>query len=426
VSRRAGQVVIAIENISFEGDPRARLIASSLCGAGFEVSVVCPRRPGPVPSRFVDGVRVRSFPSAPFDRLGLVGHALEYLWCCTVIGVLLIGLRARGRLDIVHMCVPPHFLFFVARVLRLLGCRVVVDQHDLMPELFVARYGSHHRSIHRLVLAAERAALREADIVLATNDSGARAAVERAEVPARRVRIVRTGPSRADIDQVRRLAAPRKEPALTTVGYVGNIEPQDGVELLVHAARHVAERLGHDVLGFVCIGSGSDLGRLRALAREIGVADIVEFTGRLAHDQALERLNSCDICVQPDPSNNFNDTCTMIKSLEYMALGKAVVAFDLPETRVACRDAALYATPNSFADLAAKMIELARDPALRRRLGEAGVERIGSALAWEIGELALLGAYADLLRRDGARGSGEHIETAPVESRRDRQPAGGR
>jgi glycosyltransferase involved in cell wall biosynthesis len=416
---RRGQVVIAIENISFEGDPRARLIASSLCGAGFEVSVVCPRRPGPAPSRFIEGVRVRSFPNAPFDRLGLVGHALEYIWSCTVIGVLLIGLRLGGRLDIVHMCVPPHFLFFVARVLRFLGCRVVVDQHDLMPELFVARYGSHHRSIHRLVLAAERAALREADIVLATNDSGARAAVARAGVPAGRVRIVRTGPSGVDIDHVRRLA-PRKEPALTMVGYVGNIEPQDGVELLVQAARHVADRLGHDVLGFVCIGSGSDLGRLRAFAREIGVEDIVEFTGRLAHDQALERLNSCDICVQPDPSNNFNDTCTMIKSLEYMALGKPVVAFDLPETRVACRNAALYATPNSSADLAAKIIELARDPVLRRRLGEAGVAQIDSRLAWEIGEVALLSAYADLLERDGARGSGEHVETAPVESRRDR------
>jgi glycosyltransferase involved in cell wall biosynthesis len=204
------------------------------------------------------------------------------------------------------------------------------------------------------------------------------------------------------------------------VGYVGNIEPQDGVELLVQAARHVADRLGRDVLAFVCIGSGSDLGRLRALAREIGVEDIVEFTGRLAHDQALERLNSCDICVQPDPSNNFNDTCTMIKSLEYMALGKAVVAFDLPETRVACRDAALYATPNSSADLAAKIIELARDPVLRQRLGEAGVERIDSTLAWKIGEVALLCAYADLLGRDGARGSGEHVETTPVESRRDR------
>jgi hypothetical protein len=74
----------------------------------------------------------------------------------------------------------------------------------------------------------------------------------------------------------------------------------------------------------------------------------------------------------------------------------------------------------------AKIIELASDPVLRQRLGEAGVERIDSELAWEIGEDALLGAYADLLRRDGARGSGEHVETAPVESHRDREPAGGR
>jgi glycosyltransferase involved in cell wall biosynthesis len=423
--RRSGTpVVIAIENISFDRDPRARMIAASLGEAGFDVSVVCPRSPDPAARHVVDGVPVRSFPSAAFDRLGLLGHVLEYAWCCSAIGALLIGLRLRERVDVVHMCVPPHLLFVVARALRWLGCRVVVDQHDLMPELFVARYGPNHNSIYRMVLAAERTALQEADIVLVSNDSSARAAVERAGVPPRRVRIVRSGISGEDLKYIRRLGERWTESGLTTVGYIGNIAHQDGVELLIHAARHAADYLGPDAVRFICIGSGSDLRRLRALAREIGVEKLVEFTGRLDHDQALARLSHCDVCVQPDPSNDFNDSSTMIKTLEYMALGKAVVAFDLPETQVVCGDAALYAKSNSPADLAAKIVELARDPMLRRRLGEVGAERVASALTWKHGEPALLDAYTELLPEPAAmRCSGEDIETPTVESSRNAQPA---
>ena len=181
-----------------------------------------------------------------------------------------------------------------------------------------------------------------------------------------------------------------------TKGYVGNVERQDGVELLIRAARLVADELGRETPQFTCIGSGSDLGRLRSVARALDLEDVLEFTGRLPHDKALERLSVCDICVQPDPSNAFNDSCTMVKSLEYMALGKPVVAFDLRETRHACGDAALYARPNSASDLAAKVIQLVRNPALRRRLGRAGTERIERELSWETGEAALLRAYASL------------------------------
>jgi glycosyltransferase involved in cell wall biosynthesis len=403
VSTRRTHVVIAVENISFDRDPRARLFARSLARAGFDVSVVCPRSDDPALRRAVDGIRVHSFPTAPFDRLGLLGHLLEYAWSCMAIGTLLVAFRLRRRADIGHLCVPPHLLFVVARALRLLGCRIVVDQHDLMPELFLARYGERHRILHRAVLAAERAAVRAADLVLTPNASGARVAVERGGADPRYVRIVSTGPLPEEMERLRRLGqSPNGRP--TTVGYVGNIGPQDGVDLLVHAARHAADQLGSDAVRFVCVGSGDDLPRVRTLAKQVGVEALVEFTGRLAHDDALRRLNACDICVQPDPRNAFTDSCTMVKSLEYMALAKPVVAFDLVETRAACDDAALYASRNSPQDLAAKIVTLARDPALRRRLGTSGAKRVANLFSWEIGEAALLDAYADPVLHEPRRG----------------------
>jgi glycosyltransferase involved in cell wall biosynthesis len=407
--------VIAIENISFDRDTRARLFARSLREAGFEVSVVCPRSAHARSRRALDGVRVRSFPTLPFDTLGFVGHALEYLWCCSAIGTMLVWLRLRGKLGIAHLCTPPHFLFVVARLLRVLGCRIVIDQHDLMPELFAARYGPERRLTYRIVLAAERRALRAADVVLTCNGSSARAAIERAGAPPARVRVVRTGLPREHVEALASLRRRRAADGAVRVGYVGNIERQDGVEHLVRAMRHLVVELGWDGVRLVCIGGGNDLPRLRSVARALGVAEVIEFTGQLPRDAALRRLADCDICVQPDPSSDFNETATMIKSLEYMALAKPVVAFDLHETRVSCGPAALYADPDSAAELAAKIAELARNPVLRHLLGESGLDRVSGSLAWEASEGAFLRAYRRLAGAGADGSSREHVEAAPVE-----------
>jgi glycosyltransferase involved in cell wall biosynthesis len=117
-------------------------------------------------------------------------------------------------------------------------------------------------------------------------------------------------------------------------------------------------------------------------------------------------LSTADICVDPDPSNAYNDRSTMVKMAEYMALGKPVVAFDLPEHRHTAGAAAVYATPNDEFDFARKLDDLMDDPGERHRMGDFGRSRVETELAWRHQEARLVAAYDDLLfSRVGGVGS---------------------
>jgi len=130
---------------------------------------------------------------------------------------------------------------------------------------------------------------------------------------------------------------------------------------------------------------------------ELGIAEYVTFTGRVPDEQMLEMLCTADICVNPDVANEMNDKSTMNKVMEYMALGKPIVQFDLTEGRFSARDASLYARKNDETDLAEKIVQLIDDPQLRARMGAFGRARIEDDLQWKYEEPKLLAAYERLL-----------------------------
>jgi glycosyltransferase involved in cell wall biosynthesis len=141
------------------------------------------------------------------------------------------------------------------------------------------------------------------------------------------------------------------------------------------------------------VGGGPSLEELKKLAEAKGVADFVTFTGRVADSALLEVLNTADICVNPDEVNPMNDKSTMNKIMEYMALGKPIVQFDVTEGRFSAGDASLYAKPNDARDLAEKMAELLADPEKREAMGKFGRARVENELAWPYEAPKLLAAY---------------------------------
>ena len=168
------------------------------------------------------------------------------------------------------------------------------------------------------------------------------------------------------------------------VGYVGVIGQQEGIDLLLQAARTIVRDLGRHDIHFGIVGGGPALTDMKLLARHLGIADYVTFTGRVSDRELLEMLNTADVCVNSDRANAMNDKSTMNKIMEYMALAKPIVQFDLTEGRVSAGDASLYARPNDPADMAAKIVALVDDPELRASMGAVGQEARGRC--------ALLGA----------------------------------
>jgi glycosyltransferase involved in cell wall biosynthesis len=226
--------------------------------------------------------------------------------------------------------------------------------------------------------------------VLTTSETSLERICSRAGIEPSRVTLVRNGPNLANFPVPSAAAAPSP---IVEVGYIGDMNPQDGIDTLLRAADHIHHALGRTDVQFVLIGDGSALEMLQRQAEQLRLGQVVRFTGRMRPQEAMRRLSACTLCVQPDLKNAFNDSCVMVKSLEYMALGKPLVAFDLIETRRVCGEAALYAAQNDCRNLASEILRLADDASLRHRLGEIGRQRVEQGLAWSFSEQQLLKVY---------------------------------
>ena len=269
----------------------------------------------------------------------------------------------------------------------------------LIPELYEAKFGRRD-FLYRVMLAWERWTFRLADISIATNESYKKIAIERGGMAPDKVYVVRSGPNLERL----KILPPKEElkkGAQFLVGYVGVMGKQEGVDYLLRAARHILRETGRDDVHFGLVGGGTSLKEMQAYAEELGIGDYVTFTGRVSDQQLLEMLNTADVCVNPDVANEMNDKSTMNKIMEYMALGKPVVQFDLTEGRFSAQDASLYARKNDEIDMAEKILWLLDHPDERERMGRFGRDRVVNELAWEYEEPRLLAAYDALFANAG-------------------------
>jgi glycosyltransferase involved in cell wall biosynthesis len=265
-----------------------------------------------------------------------------------------------------------------------------------VPELYRSRFGRGEDLGYRATLRAERLAYRMADVSLATNGSYARVAVERGGMDPEDVFVVRNGPDLKRFRPVDPDPAWRRGRA-HLISYLGIMGPQDGVD---HALRALAAlRALRDDWHAVFIGDGDALPAMRALADELRLGDHVEFAGWRGDDDIRLILSSSDVCLAPDPPSPLNDVSTMIKIPEYMALGRAVASYALPESRVSAGDSALYAAPGDPDSLGRCVAELLDDPERREQMGALARERVETELSWQHSEGALLAAYARVLSR---------------------------
>ena len=392
----AGQRVLFLaENLPCPFHTRVWQEARTVHDAGALVSIICPTAPGYERRHEVrDGIHIYRHP-LPFEARRAGGFLVEYsaalFWQFILTWRVFLG---RG-FDVIHAANPPDLLFLVAAVFKLLfGRKFIYDQHDINPELYLAKFGRSDL-FYRLLRRCEACSYRLADIVIATNESYRRIALDRGGVRPGKVFVVRSGP---DLTRLRpRPGDPRwKRGRQFGVGYVGVMGRQEGLHHLLAAVDHLVHARGRRDIQFLCIGDGPERPHLMAMARELDIADYVSFPGRLSDDEMVAALCAADLCVNPDDANEMNDKSTMIKIMEYMALGKPVVQFDLTEGRISAQDAALYAKPNDPVDLAGKITALLEDPETRRRMGALGSARVADELAWRYQEPKLLAAYAAL------------------------------
>jgi glycosyltransferase involved in cell wall biosynthesis len=395
------RVLILVENLPSPFDRRVWQEASALRDAGYAVSIICPTGRG-CEKRYeiIDGIHIWRY-SLPTEGQGPVGYALEYSAALAKSFCLSLKVFFTRGFDVVHACNPPDLFFLIGGFYKLFGKKFVFDHHDANPELYEAKFGRRDL-FWKLMRWLERITFRLADVSIATNESYRRIAVQRGGMPSERVFVVRSGPSLERMKQRPPVEA-LKRGKCYLVGYVGVMGKQEGIDLLLRAAKILVFEYRRKDVHFGLVGGGTSLAEMQALARELGIADSVTFTGRVPDEEMLAMLNTADVCVNPDVANAMNEISTMNKVMEYMALGKPIVQFDLAEGRFSAQQASLYARRNDPRDLAAKIAQLLDDPQKRRVMGAFGRKRVQEKLQWRYEAPKLLAAYEALWTRAAAR-----------------------
>lgn len=385
------KILIIVENLPVPFDRRVWQEARTLRDAGAQVSIICPTGKGyGAHYEHLEGIHVYRHP-LPFEASGALGYLAEYGAALFWETVLAWRVLFRHGFDTLHGCNPPDLIFLIAWQFKLLGKRYIFDHHDINPELYEAKFG-RRGFFWRLMCLFEWLSFKTADTVISTNESYRKIALERGGKPPGDVFVVRSGP---DLSRVRSVPA---NPSLRNgcrylVGYVGVMGEQEGIDLLLESAHHLIHKQGRADIQFTLVGGGPSLSKLKALSNEMGLSDFVTFTGRAPDQTLFEVLSTADVCVNPDRVNPMNDKSTMNKILEYMALGKPIVQFDMVEGRFSAQDASLYAKANDPIDFADKIARLLADPGLRAKMGAFGKARVETEMAWTYEAPKLINAY---------------------------------
>lgn len=386
------RILIIVENLPVPFDTRVWQEASTLAANGYTVSVICPKGKGyNADYECIDGVHIYRH-DLPTEGNGAVGYAREYLSALWNEYRLARKIYKKHGFHVIHGCNPPDDIYMVARMFKGKGVDYVFDHHDICPELYEAKFGKESGLFYKSQLWLERNTYRHCTFAFVTNESYRRIAIERGGMDPDKVHVLRSGP------RLERLVIRPPKPEIKRgkrfmVGYLGVIGQQEGIQYMLQAAKHIRDNMGRDDIFWGIVGGGPHLDELRRLCTSMGLDDIVEFTGRVDDNKMLDYLNTADVCVNSDEYNEMNDKSTMNKVLEYMALGKPIVQFDLTEGRYSAQDASLYARPNDAVDMAEKIVALLDDPDRRTEMSHIGRDRIVNQLSWDHTSRALLDAY---------------------------------
>jgi glycosyltransferase involved in cell wall biosynthesis len=389
-------ILFVIENRAVPYDKRVWLEALAVKNGGYDVSVISRREKKATKSyERIDGIDVYRH-SILCDANGKLSYILEYGSAIFWEIVLALKIYLKKPFHVIHAGNPPDTIFLVAWLFRIFGVKYVFDVHDLSPELFASRYTGKKSWVHRMLVFVEKLSCRTADAIITTNLSYKEILTKRHRLDPQTIFIVRNDPKVLPDNPGPADPAGMKN-GTNIILYLGSINPQDGVDILVDVIDNLVKEFKETNFRCRVVGDGHSLDEVKKMTEERDLGRYFDFKGYV-YDQGKirEYLSTADICVEPAPDTEINNHSTFIKIMEYMSVNKALVAFDLKENRYSALGSGILVPPGDIRGFATAIKTLLDEPELRRKLGDAGKERIRKELNWDNSVANLKEAYKTL------------------------------
>ncbi len=406
--------LLIVENASVPFDKRVWREALALKDEGANISMISPVS-GVDNKKYekIEGIDIFRY-KLRFSSGSRFSFVLEY-FSAFLSAIILFHkiLVKKGKIHVVHVANPPDIFWPLAIYCNMHNIKFIFDEHDLTPETYLSRFEveeKHGGTLFKILRSFQYLSYKYAHAVISTNETYKQRAIAKYPPNEKKIFIVRNGPDTRKFFLVPADLKLKKGKSYL-FAYIGIMAIQDGVDYIVNSINYLVNTLNFKDFIVYLIGSGDDVPRLKNMVEENKLEDFIIFTGRIPDEPAIEILSTADICLSPDPFNPLNDSSTMNKVMEYMALGKPIVSFDLKEAKYSAREAAIYVKNNDIAAFAEGILTLLKDPLLSSQMGEAGKKRINEKLCWQRQTNNLINTYRFVLKMKK-----EDLELNPQES----------
>ncbi len=387
---RAGAVAYTF----YEFDTRVRRYAEALASRGDSVDVIALRQEGLPAYEVIRGVHVHRIQKRVIDERTPWSYLAKLLIFLLRSAWVLTRRHLRAHYDIIHVHSVPDFEVFATIIPRLLGARVILDIHDIVPEFYASKFKVSERSlVFRLLLAIERLSTAYANHVIIANHLWYTKLTKRSVPPAKCTAII----NYPDLS-----IFSRRQPALRNdrdfvLCYPGTLNWHQGVDLAIHAMARLRDRAPH--LKFLIIGDGPDRGKLKTMIAEHRLEDRVTMTGLLPVEKVAETMANIDLGVVPKRKDSFGNEAFSTKIMEFMAMGVPVLASSTRIDRFYFNeDIVQFFESENVEDLATKILELAGNAARCNALRERAAEFI-CANSWDVKKQEYLNLVDRLVSR---------------------------
>lgn len=383
VSKRHCMVVYARYPL---GETRVQREAEELVRQGYQVDVICIHTPSEAPALdFHRGVRIYRvpfrFPAFLAGESRDVQQFLNYICFFASAAGKLARLHAQEPYDIVQVHNVPDFLVFCALIPKLAGVRVILDLHDLMPELYAGRFGQgKNRLPMRVILWQEKQSCRFADHVITVSEHWRQALIERG-VPADKCSVVMNVADQNIFHPLKGNRPRSSNQARLWMVYHGTVVDRYGMDLVIRAMGQVKHDLPN--VHLTVLGRGPHMPVLTQLVRELGLEDHVILRDEIRPAEELpEVIRAADVGIVPYRNDVFTDGLLPTKLMEYAALGLPALAARTTAIEAYFGDTMVeFFEPNDVDDLARCIRILYENPQRLAELRE-GCERFNQRYNW--------------------------------------------
>ena len=348
---------------TFPGNPVLLREAEALTDRGHQVDVICLGKAEIGKEEYKNNLNIYRVQRRAYDEKGLISYLWRYTRFFISSSFLVTVLHLLRPYNLMHVTSPPDFMVFTSLFPKLLGAKVILDIHDVMPEFFIRKFGySDKHWIVRLLKWIEKISAKFSDHVISVTDIWKTTLVSRS-VPESKCSVLLNVPDTKIFKREDKKERPRSEQF--TLFYPGNVD--FGVDTLIKAMRIISREI--PFVRLKLYGSGSLLTKLIKLAEEIGVNKFISFNKPVPREDLVRIIQRVDVGVDPMRDGVFFDEVLTVKSLEFMAMGIPLIISRRKASQYYFDDSmVMFFEADNHEDLARAVINLYKNPKKRAQL----------------------------------------------------------